>query len=532
MRKIHFILFIHLIGRSLYSQVQPELDWYKIYNGPGNSYDFSHDIQIIGSEIYVAGGSYMPDGFADAFFIKYSNEGDSLLSFYYSLRPNVRDEYNSFAVDENSDIYFTGVTTIGNEKRLIFQKFNSLCGNLWTKDFNFKALGLKVIMDKNNFPVLAYVNYEGPYYTHLVISSFSPSGDSLWSAVFRSDTTAYSIIDLLIDDGNFIYVSIIQLQVKQGESFYYSSVACVKDGIVIWHKYLQGSHNRGVVFDNEYNLIAITQDDSRIYKINRFNGEIIWEKNINDSSYHINYLDNVCVDEQNNIVVAGYDSTFNSGIQVKKLSSSGEELWLRNYNTPENLGDFPFGLFIDKTGDIYIAVRSEDSLRYSKGSVIKFSKNGDLEWEYFFDELDYEYSVFRPFYIDDNLNLYLNGSFSDSNSGSNIFIMKLSQKNNTGINEPLSISRSYSLLQNYPNPFNPYTDINFSLPVSSFIKLTINDITGQQIKSLINEEKRSGNYSVKWDGKDDSGSLVSSGVYFYRIQANDFIMVKKMILLR
>ncbi|MGE5805069.1 MAG: FlgD immunoglobulin-like domain containing protein, partial [Ignavibacteria bacterium] len=219
-------------------------------------------------------------------------------------------------------------------------------------------------------------------------------------------------------------------------------------------------------------------------------------------------------------------------IQVKKLSSSGEELWLRNYNTPENLGDFPFGLFIDKTGDIYIAVRSEDSLRYSKGSVIKFSKNGDLEWEYFFDELDYEYSVFRPFYIDENLNLYLNGSFSDSNSGSNIFIMKLSQKNNTGINEPLSISRSYSLLQNYPNPFNPYTDINFSLPVSSFIKLTINDITGQQIKSLINEEKRSGNYSVKWDGKDDSGRLVSSGVYFYRIQANDFIMVKKMILLR
>ncbi len=531
MRIIQFIILIHLISISLCSQIQPEFDWYKIYNGPGNSYDFSHDIRVVNSEIYIAGGSCMLDGYADAFFIKYSTEGDSLSSFFYSLQPNVRDEYNSLSIDENFEMYLTGVTTIGGNRKMIFQKYSSSAEILWTKDFNFKARGLKVVMDKNNFPVLAYDNWEGPRYTHLVITSFNSSGDSLWSSVFRSDTTAYGIADLIVDDENSIYAAIIQLQVIGEESIYYSSISCVKDGIVTWHKYLSGSVNRGVIFDKEYNLIAITQEDSRIYKINRLTGEIIWEKNINDSLYHINYLNNVSVDKQNNVVVTGYNSLWNSDIQIKKLSPSGEELWLKNYNSPKSLNDVPDGLLIDNADDIYITVNSEDSL-YTKNSAVKLSKDGDILWEYFIDDPFYEHSFLSPFYIDDSLSLYIGGSISDSNSYSNIFIMRLLQRNNTGIKETELISHSYSLKQNYPNPFNPSTIINFNLPVSSNIKLIIIDIIGQQIRSLLNEEKSAGNYSVIWDGKDDFGQLVSSGVYFYRMQANDFVMVKKMMLVR
>jgi hypothetical protein len=110
--------------------------------------------------------------------------------------------------------------------------------------------------------------------------------------------------------------------------------------------------------------------------------------------------------------------------------------------------------------------------------------------------------------------------------------MKILQKSSTGIKDLLLIPCTYSLQQNYPNPFNPYTVLNFTLPFSSFVELSISDITGQQVRSLINEEKRSGKYSVIWDTRDDSGRPASSGVYFYRIRANNFSMVKKMILLR
>ncbi|HVO75548.1 MAG TPA: T9SS type A sorting domain-containing protein [Ignavibacteriaceae bacterium] len=527
-RKIHFLIFIHLLSKIIYPQIYPELDWYKIYNGPGNSYDFSHGVVLVDSEIYVAGGSYMPDGYADAFFIKYSKEGDSLFSFFYSLQPNVRDEYNSVAVDENSQIYLTGVTTVGIEKRMIFQKYSSSGENLWTENFNFKARGLKVIMDKNNSPVLAYDNWEGPRYTHLVINKFNSSGDSIWAAVFRSDTTAYSVAGLLIDDENYIYVPIVQLQVKNGESIYYSSVACVKDGVILWHKYLSGSINRGIVFDKEKNIIALTQDSSRIYKIDHSTGEFIWEKNINDSLYQINILTNACVDNQNNIIAAGYNSYFNSDVQIKKLSPSGEVLWMKNYNSPDNLSDLPLGILIDKNDDVYASVGSEDSLGgYPYTSVLKLSKDGDKEWEYFFNVPNYEQSYFSPFFIDDSLNLYLGGSIYNSISASNIFIMKLLQKSGTAVKDPPVVSGSYSLQQNYPNPFNPTTNFGFRIANFGFVSLKLFDIVGREVATLVNEEKSPGYYKVEFDG-----SRLASGVYFCRLQAGGFTDTKKIILLR
>jgi hypothetical protein len=84
---------------------------------------------------------------------------------------------------------------------------------------------------------------------------------------------------------------------------------------------------------------------------------------------------------------------------------------------------------------------------------------------------------------------------------------------------------SYSLEQNYPNPFNPFTIIRYQLPEKSFITIKVYDILGKEIALLVNEEKKSGDYSIEFDG-----SEFSSGVYFYSIKTNAFFAVKKMIL--
>ena len=90
-----------------------------------------------------------------------------------------------------------------------------------------------------------------------------------------------------------------------------------------------------------------------------------------------------------------------------------------------------------------------------------------------------------------------------------------------------TIPNEFSLSQNYPNPFNPSTKIKFSLPASSNVKLQVFDILGREIKTLINSFKKAGYYEVQFDA-----SELSSGVYIYRIQADNFISSKKMILLR
>ncbi|HQF43402.1 MAG TPA: alpha-amylase family glycosyl hydrolase, partial [Ignavibacteriaceae bacterium] len=90
----------------------------------------------------------------------------------------------------------------------------------------------------------------------------------------------------------------------------------------------------------------------------------------------------------------------------------------------------------------------------------------------------------------------------------------------------------FRLEQNYPNPFNPTTTIRYSITIPSKVKLQVFNILGEEIISLVNKEQSAGIYEVIWDGKDKYDKEVSSGVYFYRINAGQFSGTRKMILLR
>jgi hypothetical protein len=85
----------------------------------------------------------------------------------------------------------------------------------------------------------------------------------------------------------------------------------------------------------------------------------------------------------------------------------------------------------------------------------------------------------------------------------------------------------FKLKQNYPNPFNPVTKINYSVPKMSFIKINVYDILGNEIATLVNEEKLAGDYAIEFNG-----SNLSSGIYFYRMQSGTFIDIKKFILMK
>ncbi len=90
---------------------------------------------------------------------------------------------------------------------------------------------------------------------------------------------------------------------------------------------------------------------------------------------------------------------------------------------------------------------------------------------------------------------------------------------------------TFALSQNYPNPFNPETKIVYQLPEDSFVKLSIYNLQGQEIRELVNEKKQPGTYSIQWDGRNNIGRKVVSGVYLYVMNAGKFKKTKKMILL-
>ena len=94
---------------------------------------------------------------------------------------------------------------------------------------------------------------------------------------------------------------------------------------------------------------------------------------------------------------------------------------------------------------------------------------------------------------------------------------------------------AYALYQNYPNPFNAETTISYDLPEMAHVRLVIYDLTGQKIRILVhNAHHQPGSYTVIWDGRDEDGRSVASGIYLYRLEAVDrgFVATKRMLLIR
>lgn len=103
----------------------------------------------------------------------------------------------------------------------------------------------------------------------------------------------------------------------------------------------------------------------------------------------------------------------------------------------------------------------------------------------------------------------------------------------TSVKEGDLVPTEFAVHQNFPNPFNPSTIIKFDLPEETSVRLVIYNILGQAVRTLIADEiHEAAFYSITWDGRDDYGTSLSSGVYLYRLQAGDFVSMKKMVLMK
>ena len=145
--------------------------------------------------------------------------------------------------------------------------------------------------------------------------------------------------------------------------------------------------------------------------------------------------------------------------------------------------------------------------------------------------VDYDYlegETYQAYYSAKAVDQYDNLSSSSNSYGVWVMPTKRGQLSHTGKLYPTQ----FELRQNYPNPFNPTTTISFDLPEDANVMVDIFDVAGRKIRTLINEPKEAGTHQVMWDGQDDHGNSVASGVYVYRIQAGDFVQSKKLLFMK
>jgi len=101
-----------------------------------------------------------------------------------------------------------------------------------------------------------------------------------------------------------------------------------------------------------------------------------------------------------------------------------------------------------------------------------------------------------------------------------------------GIDDETALPTEYALRQNYPNPFNPETTIDYQLPQAGEVTIEIYNILGQNVRTLVSEEKQAGSYTARWNGALNNGSKAPSGIYFYKLTAGSFTQTNKMTMLK
>jgi photosystem II stability/assembly factor-like uncharacterized protein len=198
-------------------------------------------------------------------------------------------------------------------------------------------------------------------------------------------------------------------------------------------------------------------------------------------------------------------------------TTNGGDNWIIQLNSNIHF----YSVFFTDINHGWIAGSSPNTTYSIDTAIIKYTSNSGINWiDQYKGGSGVDNIVHSIFFIDDSIGW---AALSDgkilktTNGGNPIGIKPINGK----------VPKEYYLYQNYPNPFNPVTTINYELPITNYVNLSVYDILGREAAVLVNEKQTAGKYKVEWNA-----SSYPSGVYFYQLSAGDYSETKKMVLLK
>lgn len=267
------------------------------------------------------------------------------------------------------------------------------------------------------------------------------------------------------------------------------------------------------------------------------------------------------VDALGNVYYAGhFSSTVQFGPSISLTSIGLGDLFLAKYNPAGNVlwarqgggGGDEYGMTVAgfDNGVVYggpflgIAVFS-DTFLISSGDydavVAKYTHDGDFVWARKMGGTGHDYTY--NLCADQDGNVYVAGHFTGTatfddttisgHGDRDFFVVKIASDGNiTGTTDDKNIAYRFSLSQNYPNPFNPTTEIQYALPSSARITIKVYNILGQLVRTLVDAEQNAGLHTTTWNGTNETGETVSSGVYVLRLEAEGASLSRKMTFIK
>lgn len=496
--------------------------WVRPFPGPGTSEDKAYAITVDDLDnIYITGITRGLNNKPDIITIKYSPSGELQWSNTFDGAAHGPDQATVICADASNNIYVAGFTTGQNSQEdYILIKYNSAGVRQWFKTYDGPGHNTDIatsiavnnysLTESEDFVVISGYSRTGQTQETediVTISYNEANGEQLWSSRFNGNGSgnlmdkAYAIT---VDKNNDVYVT-----------GYSQRSASAKD------------------------VITIAYND---------NGEIKWHAFYNGTANSDDIAYRILASEDNNILVCGSSRRSSQQgtedyVTLDYHASNGNLKWAKTVNGPGNSVDVATSMAFTQNSQ-YVCVTgfskaASTSQSYDILTVMYKVSNGTLQDSSRFRTNGFDECNASGISVSSEGDIYISGFSVKPNpnrqaaslvGNSCILTLKYSGSlemkghHNSGDNTE---KKSLQLNQNFPNPFNPSTIISFYIPDDAFTKVTIYDMLGREIKTLVSENLNAGVHTVQFDG-----SNLSSGIYFYELNVNGIKNIKKMILVK
>ncbi|MGH1366458.1 MAG: T9SS type A sorting domain-containing protein [Calditrichia bacterium] len=428
-------------------------------------------------------------------------------------------------------------------------KINSSGNQLWSKNYGENKLDRSsalVQLPDNGFLIAGETQSRGAGSTDLWVLRTNAAGDTIWTKTYGGTNSEFPADLMLTSDGGFILLGATRSFGAGATDCWL--VRCDANGDTLWTKTYGGTGSDVVASfaqtsDGGYAIIGNTfsfgepgQPDMWLLRTDA-NGDTLWTTNYNGPHFPWSTDDGHFIQETSNGgflllgATNGLPNTSNRDIWLIRTNSVGDTLWTQTYGG--TMLEDAVGLVEMLDGGLMIAGFSLDN-NGDQALVICTDANGDSLWDWRMGDVFSEQIVAISATSDNSAIL---AGFT-SNYNANVrdgWLIRFEGDSPTAIGDPATseVPGTFQLEQNYPNPFNPSTNIRYFLPagISGPIALEIIDTRGSVIATL-NTPGISGWNETGWNGLNNDGFAVASGVYFYRLRVEERSVVKKLMLLR
>jgi hypothetical protein len=452
-----------------------------------------------------------------------------------------------YSVQQTTDngYIITGVTTYENSSEDVWLiKTDANGDSLWTKTFGDSATdrGYSVQQTTDGgYIITGYTESYGNGSDDVWLIKTDSNGDSLWTKTFGGSDNDQGISGQQTSDGGYI------ISGYTGSENGWNDVWLIKtdsNGDSLWTKTFGGNFNEvassvqqttdaGYIISGYTDSYGNGSDDVWLIKTDS-NGDSLWTKTFGGGLHDRG--SSVQQTTDGGYIITGYTQSFGNGnvsdadTWLIRTDENGDSLWTKTFGGSDN----DQGQSGQQTSDGGYII-SGYTKSYGNGSydvwLIKTDSNGDSLWTKTFggSYIEQSYSVQET--VDGG---YIITGYTQSfgNGNYDVWLIKTDSEGYLSTQTAIELPIKFTLYQSYPNPFNPKTTINYDLLENSLVNITIYDMMGRVVNTLINGSQTAGYKSIQWNATNDEGKPASAGLYLYTIQAGKFRQTKKMLLLK